>query len=193
MVLIKLQFLACLMNAITFDKAYCLYPRTTIDLKMSIVVNDADIPRNIASLETYIGYGFGMVYIGQENALFDEYLRPNVRRFSIHIRKSNKCIQSLRSMGDKMCWVIDNSKTLGDCIASDRLDFDHYEMSTWSLDYHRPLVVIDRPGLKCTYMNMVIPSLESAHLVWRTVDTLTQNQMIKARRIVYKHPADWKG
>ncbi|PPQ72160.1 hypothetical protein CVT24_002411 [Panaeolus cyanescens] len=118
---VVLQFHStCVMNIITSNKAYCLYPRATLVDKRSLVVRRPDFleQRSADAIHKYHQRGYSM-----------EYIVENER--DISSPRSAYCVGP-RSVGDSKCWVLDiqGSETSPTSLGSDQV---YVEGNAWRL------------------------------------------------------------
>ncbi|PPQ73942.1 hypothetical protein CVT24_012550 [Panaeolus cyanescens] len=91
----------CVMNIITHNRAYCLYPRATLEENRSFVLKHPEIQerRSEGAIQKYRRRGFAMQY-GLDSEL----------DFS---RRSSPFFVGRRYVGDSLCWVIDLRGDMG--------------------------------------------------------------------------------
>ena len=157
--------LAGVMNLITHNKAYSLYPRPTFEERRSLVHHANTVERERA-LKKYEDRGWAII-----KKITQEESKDRTSAF----------YSGLRSVGDKKCWTL---------LLSPKLDLPtgHMETNTWALSYSRGLDV------SMTYRILCSENLRFSYLVHPLFITIAQNFMRKARSgdeyailLSYKH------
>ena len=123
---ILLISVACVMNVISFEKAYCLYPKATFEERRSLICANEG-PAHDAAIQKYIHRGWKMVYTNLDWA--------QEVRTSFHV-----IYHLVRNMGDRYCWTIPlGTINIPDrlCLGEGRpiLTSDPASASSWRLAY----------------------------------------------------------
>lgn len=86
-------FVACVMNVISFEKAYSLYPKATFEERSSLVCATSDGPRQEPAMKKYEQRGWKMVVCGQDEEIQSHF-------------HCDEELEKYRWMGDAHCWTI---------------------------------------------------------------------------------------
>lgn len=117
--------LACVMNVISLEKAYSLYPKATFEERCSLICA-SDGPKQEPAMEKYEQRGWKMIRDAPSDDLQSDF---------------HFLCDSFRWMGDHHCWTIQLDVTgisdrLRPNAASPRLLHDPVAASSWMLDHN---------------------------------------------------------
>lgn len=145
---------ACVMNLISYEKAYCLYPRATVHEHLSLVTTLRPSRGHPAALAKYESRGFGI--------LSSESLLPHDPDFPL----------GTRYIGDRQCWTLPLNLEGVEVSwpvngASAPLTQDPVAATSWRLHEHRRGTVISShiEASHFLYHTYACASWEAAHFV----------------------------